>query len=62
MGKKKDQIAQNNNLENFGLSLKLINVQNLKNTFARLLKLPNVMKPLASAGAEQTGPASGDGV
>lgn len=62
MGKKKDQIAQNNNLENFGLSLKLINVQNLKNTFARLLKLPNVTKPLASAGVGETGPASGDGV
>ena len=31
-------------------------------TFARLLKLPNVTKPLERAGVGQTGPASGDGV
>lgn len=31
-------------------------------TFARLLKLPNVTKPLESAGVGQTGPASGEGV
>jgi len=29
---------------------------------ARLLKLPNVMKPLESAGVAETGPASGEGV
>ena len=31
-------------------------------TFARLLKLPNVMKPLERAGALDTEPASGEGV
>lgn len=31
-------------------------------TFAKLLKLPNVIKPLEIAGAGDAGPASGDGV
>lgn len=34
----------------------------LINTLARLLKLPNVTKPLDKAGAGHTGPASGEGV
>ena len=34
----------------------------LTNTLARLLKLPNVIKPLERAGAGETGPASGEGV
>lgn len=34
----------------------------LENTFARLLKLPNVINPLERAGVAQTGPASGEGV
>lgn len=32
------------------------------NTFAKLLKLPNVTKPFERAGAGDAGPASGDGV
>lgn len=31
-------------------------------TLARLLKLPNVIKPLERAGVGHTGPASGEGV
>jgi hypothetical protein len=31
-------------------------------TFARLLKLPKVMKPFEIAGVGQMGPASGEGV
>lgn len=34
----------------------------ITNTLARLLKLPNVIKPLERAGAGETGPASGEGV
>lgn len=31
-------------------------------TFAKLLKLPNVIKPLDSAGVGHTAPASGEGI
>ena len=38
------------------------NIFNTLTTLARLLKLPNVMKPLERAGVGQIGPASGEGV
>jgi hypothetical protein len=37
-------------------------ILNTDSTLARLLKLPNVIKPLERAGVGQTGPASGEGV
>lgn len=39
-----------------------LKISSVNVTFARLLKLPNVMKPFEIAGVGQTGPASGEGV
>jgi hypothetical protein len=49
-------------LINIHFQVNQLSHSSLTNTFARLLKLPNVIKPLERAGVGEIGPASGEGV